>query len=80
MNWKEHKKKLLEDPEFKKEYEALEPEYKLASDLDSTTTGEGANPGATGQATEHKTGEHRQAGERRFAAISIYCQESSGRA
>ena len=33
MNWKEHKKKLLEDPEFRKEYEALEPEYKLASDL-----------------------------------------------
>ncbi len=23
MDWKEHKKKLLEDPEFKKEYEAL---------------------------------------------------------
>ena len=33
MNWKEHKRKLLEDPEFRKEYEALEPEYKLASDL-----------------------------------------------
>jgi transcriptional regulator with XRE-family HTH domain len=33
MNWKEHKKKLLEDPEFRKEYEALEPEYKLASSL-----------------------------------------------
>ena len=33
MNWKEHKKRLLEDPEFKKEYEALEPEYKLASAL-----------------------------------------------
>ena len=33
MNWKKHKKKLLEDPEFRKEYEALEPEYKLASDL-----------------------------------------------
>jgi transcriptional regulator with XRE-family HTH domain len=33
MNWKEHKKKLLEDPEFRKEYEALEPEYKLASTL-----------------------------------------------
>ncbi len=33
MNWKEHKKKLLEDPEFRKEYEALEPEYKLASAL-----------------------------------------------
>lgn len=33
MNWKDHKKKLLENPEFRKEYEALEPEYKLASDL-----------------------------------------------
>ena len=33
MNWKEHKKKLLRDPEFRKEYEALEPEYRLASSL-----------------------------------------------
>ena len=33
MNWKEHKKKLMENPEFRKEYEALEPEYKLASAL-----------------------------------------------
>jgi transcriptional regulator with XRE-family HTH domain len=33
MNWKEHKKRLLKEPEFKKEYEALEPEYKLASSL-----------------------------------------------
>ncbi len=33
MNWKEHKKKLLKDPEFMKEYEALEPEYKLAAAL-----------------------------------------------
>jgi len=33
MNWKEHKKQLMKDPEFRKEYEALEPEYKLASDL-----------------------------------------------
>ncbi len=33
MNWKEHKKRLLTDREFKKEYEALGPEYKLASDL-----------------------------------------------
>ncbi len=33
MNWKEHKKRLLKDPEFRKEYEALEPEYKLASTL-----------------------------------------------
>ncbi len=31
MNWKEHKKKLLKDPEFRKEYKTLEPEYKLAS-------------------------------------------------
>ena len=23
MNWREHKKRLLKDPEFKKEYEAL---------------------------------------------------------
>ena len=33
MNWKEHKRRLLKDPEFRKEYEALEPEYKLASAL-----------------------------------------------
>ncbi len=33
MNWREHKKRLLKDPEFKKEYEALEPEHKLASAL-----------------------------------------------
>jgi len=33
MNWKEHKKKLLKDPAFRAEYEALEPEYKLASTL-----------------------------------------------
>ena len=33
MNWKEHKRKLLKDPEFRKEYETLEPEYKLAGDL-----------------------------------------------
>ena len=33
MNWKEHKKKLLRDPEFRKEYEALEPEYRLTSSL-----------------------------------------------
>ncbi len=33
MNWKEHKKQLLKDPEFRKEYEALDPEYKLASTL-----------------------------------------------
>ncbi len=33
MNWREHKKRLLKDPEFRKEYEALEPEHKLASAL-----------------------------------------------
>ncbi len=33
MNWKEHKRQLMKDPAFRKEYEALEPEYKLASDL-----------------------------------------------
>ena len=33
MNWKEHKKRLLKDPAFREEYEALEPEYKLASAL-----------------------------------------------
>jgi transcriptional regulator with XRE-family HTH domain len=33
MNWKEHKRQLMKDPSFRKEYEALEPEYKLASDL-----------------------------------------------
>jgi len=33
MNWKEHKKQLLKDPEFRKEYEALELEYQLAAKL-----------------------------------------------
>lgn len=33
MNWKEHKKRLLKDPEFRAEYGDLEPEYKLASAL-----------------------------------------------
>ena len=33
MNWKEQKKKLMQNPEFVKEYSALEPEYKLASAL-----------------------------------------------
>ena len=31
MNWIEHKKQLMKDPEFRKEYELLEPEYRLAS-------------------------------------------------
>lgn len=30
MNWKEYKKKLLENAEFAREYEALAPEYELA--------------------------------------------------
>ena len=33
MNWKEHKKRLMEDHEFRKEYEALETEHKLAATL-----------------------------------------------
>lgn len=33
MNWKEHKKQLLTDPEFKREYDALEPKYQLAATL-----------------------------------------------
>ena len=33
MNWKEHKKQLMKDPEFRKEYEALEPKYQLATTL-----------------------------------------------
>lgn len=33
MNWREHKKQLMKDPEFRKEYEAIEPEYRLASAL-----------------------------------------------
>lgn len=33
MNWKEHKKELMKNPEFAKEYKALEPEYKLVASL-----------------------------------------------
>lgn len=33
MNWKDHKKELLKNAAFRKEYEALEPEYRLASSL-----------------------------------------------
>ena len=33
MNWKEQKKQLMKNPEFAKEYKALEPEYKLAANL-----------------------------------------------
>jgi hypothetical protein len=30
MNWKEQKEKLMQNPEFVREYNALESEYKLA--------------------------------------------------
>lgn len=33
MNWKEHKKQLLKNTEFKTEYDVLEPEYKLVATL-----------------------------------------------
>ncbi len=33
MSWKEQKKKLMKNPEFVREYNALEPEYKLAATL-----------------------------------------------
>ena len=33
MTWKEHKRQLMKDPDFRKEYAALEPEYKLAAAL-----------------------------------------------
>jgi hypothetical protein len=33
MNWKEQKKQLMNDPEFAREYNALETEYKLAANL-----------------------------------------------
>ena len=33
MDFRQHKKQLMKDPEFKKEYEALETEYKLAAAL-----------------------------------------------
>ena len=33
MNWKEHKRRLMKDPAFRKDYGDLEPEYKLVSDL-----------------------------------------------
>ena len=41
MNWREHKKQLMKDPEFRKEYEALEPEYKLAAALIRLRLGKG---------------------------------------
>jgi transcriptional regulator with XRE-family HTH domain len=33
MNWREHKKRLMSNPEFRAEYETLKAEYKLASTL-----------------------------------------------
>jgi transcriptional regulator with XRE-family HTH domain len=33
MKWKEHKKFLMKDGQFAKEYSTLEPEYKIAADL-----------------------------------------------
>ena len=33
MDWKEHRKQLLKDPDFNKEYDSLEPEFKLATTL-----------------------------------------------
>jgi transcriptional regulator with XRE-family HTH domain len=33
MDWREHKKRLLQDPEFREQYEALDPEYQLAAAL-----------------------------------------------
>ncbi|TDA64065.1 MAG: XRE family transcriptional regulator [Clostridia bacterium] len=29
MNWRDLKEELMKDPEFKKEYDALEPQYRL---------------------------------------------------
>ena len=33
ISWNEYRKELMKDPEFVKEYEALEPEYELAGSL-----------------------------------------------
>ena len=33
MNWKEHKQHLMRDASFKKEYDKLETEYKVAAEL-----------------------------------------------
>jgi len=33
MSWKEFKREMLDDPEIRKEYEKLEPEYKLISQI-----------------------------------------------
>lgn len=32
-NWELHKQRMLKDPEVKKAYDALEPEFRLASEL-----------------------------------------------
>lgn len=31
--WKDHKKELMKNPKFKEAYKALEPEYRLTSEL-----------------------------------------------
>ncbi|MDD2471576.1 MAG: helix-turn-helix transcriptional regulator [Dehalococcoidales bacterium] len=41
MNWKEQKKKLMLNPEFAREYNALEPEYRLAAALISLRLAKG---------------------------------------
>jgi hypothetical protein len=33
MNWKEYSKNLLQNLEFRGEYEALEPEYRMVSTM-----------------------------------------------
>lgn len=33
MNWKDYKKELLKNPQFKKEYDALAPEFELAKSI-----------------------------------------------
>jgi hypothetical protein len=33
MNWKQQKEKLIQNPEFVREFNSLEPEYKLAAAL-----------------------------------------------
>ncbi len=33
QSWKELKKAMLQDPDFKREYDALEPEFRISSEL-----------------------------------------------
>jgi len=33
QSWKQLKKEMLQDPEFKRDYDALEPEFRIASEL-----------------------------------------------